>query len=843
MKRWLAIPTLAWRESRNSRKRLVLFMSAISIGVAALVAIDAYSGNLTRSVREQSRALLGGDLAVNARQTNRPSVDSVLDTLTRHGIGVGHVVSFASMAAVPNGATTKLVQVRAVSPGVPFYGTIETDPAGRYSALQDGQFILIDPSLLVALDAHVGDKIVLGYAQFTIIGTLKSVPGDVSVASSIGPRVYIPERYLAETRLLTFGSRADYQGLLKLPAGTNSATFAKALKSQLDSTKGRIRSVQDTERNLTNSIKSLDRFLGIVGLVALLLGGIGVASAIYAYVAEKNDTVATLRCVGATSSQVLGIYVLEAAALGVIGAMIGVALGTAAQFALPHVLGGFLPLDVTIRLEPRAMITGIVVGAWTAMMFALAPLLGVRRVSPLQAIRKNAGGASRARLWNDVPRMVAIAALAASVVAIAVQRADSVRNGVGMSAGIAAALIVLWLSAALISWLARKVIREQWPFVVRQGVANLYRPANQTRAVVLSLGFGAFLISTLYLVQTNLLRQLAVSGEASRANLVFFDVQEDQIAGLDSIVRASRSPVIQRVPIVPMKLFAINGTPVAASKTLPPWAARREYRSSYRDSLGASEKVTQGRWFEPAKWKNGVYEASMDENIAGELKLKIGDTLTWDVQGARVPVVLSSFRQVNWARFEPNFFVLFPTAALEHAPKSFVLLTEAKDAMVRARLQRAAVDRYPNASSLDLAQVQETIGKILAKVSLAIRFMALFSLATGALVLFSAVAASRRQRLREGVLLKTLGATRAQIGRIMLAEYAVLGAIGSATGMLLSIGGAWGAMHFIFEAPFSPAIVPTVALTLFMMALTITIGLLSSRDVFRETPMAALREA
>lgn len=844
--RWTSVPMLAWRESRNSRKRLILFMSAISIGVAALVAIDSYSNNLTRSVHEQSRSLLGGDLAVTSRQQYQRTVDSLVDTLARHGIGVGSITSFASMASVPRGSTTRLVQVRAVTPGVPFYGTVETTPSGMYASLQSGANILVDPSLLFTLRAKVGDTLTLGFAQFTIIGTLKNVPGDVGVATALGPRVYIPAAYLEQTRLLTFGSRADYQALLKLPPGTDPKTIVAGLRKHSDSTKTRVRTVEQTERNLTNDIRNLDRYLGLVGLVALLLGGIGVASAIFAYVAEKVDTVATLRCVGATSGQVLGIYLIEAAALGVIGAGIGVVLGAIVQFALPHVIGGFLPLDVTIRLEPLALLSGLGVGVWVSLMFALGPLLALRRVSPLQAIRRQVVTVALGRRWLDPARLLTSAALAASIVAIAVSRAGRLRDGLGMSAAIAVAILVLWLSAAGVSWLARRVLRDHWPFVVRQGVANLYRPANQTRAVILSLGFGAFLISTLYLVQTNLLSQLAVSSAASNANLVFFDVQDDQIAGLDSIVRSEHAPVVQQIPIVPMRIGSLGARATAelSKGRGMSWALRREYRSSYRDTLGASEKIIAGSWFKSGKkLPDGFFEVSIDDNVALELKLRLGDTVTWDVQGVRVPTIVTSLRQVNWARFEPNFFVIFPRAALEHAPKSFVLLTNATTPEQRGRLQRAAVDRYPNASSIDLSVVQETIARILNKVSLAIRFMALFSLATGAMVLFSAVAASRRQRVREGVLLKTLGATKAQIGRIMLAEYAVLGALGSATGMLLSVGGAWATMHFIFEAPFRPALVPIALLTLGMMMLTIIIGVLGSRDVFRETPMAALREA
>ena len=842
---WRAVLSLSWRESRNSRRRLLLFMSSISIGVAALVAIDSYSSNVTRSVREQARTLLGADLALSSRRAFPERVEALLDSLPARAIPVARLTSFASMAVVARTEGTRLVQVRAVTPEYPFYGTIETEPRGRWAALSRGRNALVDPSLLIALDARVGDSLVLGYARFAILGTLRSVPGEVGVASAFGARVYIPAQYLKETGLLGFGSRAEYEALLRLPESVTAQSLAERYRPVFDSARVRVRTVQSTEQELTEGVEQLNRFLGVVGLVALLLGGIGVASAIHAYVAEKVDTVAVLRCLGATSGQVLAIYVLEAAALGLLGAAAGVLLGIATQFALPPVLGDFIPVDVDLRLEPWAMVVGLSVGVWVATIFALWPLLALRRVSPLQALRRDADALARRPFWRDPARLTTGVALLGSVVWISVLRTGDMLEGLAMSAAIAGALAVLWVSAAALSGLARRMLRERWPFVVRQGVANLYRPSNQTRPVIIALGFGTFLISTLYLVHANLLQQLSLSSAAAKANLAFFDVQEDQVEGLDSLVRGTGMPVLQRVPIVPMRVAAIGGRSAAElARTRPSWALRREYRSSYRDSLVASERLLAGTPF-PSGRRDAAppFDISVERDVAAELGVGVGDEMTWDVQGVRIPTRVRSIREVNWARFEPNFFIIFDPDALEGAPKSFVLLTRASDAGLRGRVQRAVVDRYPNISSIDLSLIQQTIGKILDKVAVAIRFMAVFSAATGTLVLVSAVAASRRQRIREGVLLKTLGATRGQIGRIMLAEYAVLGALGSATGMVLSVAGAWALMRFVFESPFALAVTPLFVLAGATMLLTVLIGLMGGRDVFAATPLAALREA
>ena len=840
MSRWRFIASLAWRDARPARRRLLLFTSSISIGVAALVAIDSYSANVVRSVSEQSRSILGADLSLSSRQPFTATTRSLIDSLDRSGVGVDYATTFASMALVPRVEGTRLVQVHATGPNLPFYGRIDTDPAGRWATLQTGRNALVDASLLTELGARTGDTLALGESRFAIIGTLRNVPGDVGIAAALGPRVYIAQRYVAETGLLGFGSRAEYEALLQLPAGTDADRFEDDHRTTLRDEHVRARTVRDTERSLTRGVDQLHSFLGVVGLVALLLGGIGVASAIRAYVAEKTDAIAMLRCVGASSSQVLAIYLLQAAALGLAGAAVGAALGVAAQFALPQILGDFIPVDVRPALEPMAIAAGLALGVWVAAIFALIPLLAVRHVTPLQALRREAAPATRHGAARDPWRWAALLALATSIVAIAMWRTGDAQRGAVMSAGIGVVLLALWTSALLTSRLAKRVLRAHWPFVLRQGVANLYRPSNQTRAVVLALGFGSFLIGTLYLVQRNLLNHLSLADGSTQANLAFFDIQEDQARGLDSLVRASSHPVLQQVPIVPMRIAAINGRGTGEiSREHSSWALRREYRSSYRDSLIASERITAGSWRD--RDESGLPGVSFEQDVAEELGLALGDTVTWDVQGVQIPTVVTSFREVNWARFEPNFFVLFPPAVLADAPQTFVLLTRAADPARRSLLQRQVVEHYPNVSSIDLSLIQEAVGDILGKISIAIRFMALFSIATGALVLLSAVAASRRQRLREGVLLKTLGATRSQIGRIMLSEYAVLGLLGSIVGILLSFAGAWALMRFVFDAPFTPIALPLLVLAALMTALTLSIGLWSSRDVFAATAMGALR--
>ncbi len=837
---------LAWRESRTARRRLLLYMSSISLGVAALVAIDSFAANVQASIKDQSRNLLGGDINLRARQFFTPRVDSILDSLRTAGVPSAKVTSFASMATSQPSGNTRLAQIRAVGDGFPFYGEVLTEPAGAWARLQRERVAMVDPSILVGLDAQVGDTLSIGYAKFVIAATIVNIPGDPGIAATIGPRVFIASQYVGETGLLGLGSRAEYEAVVKLPEDVRPAMWVAPLRPRLEAANIRIRTVQENELDLTDAISQLARFLGVVGLIALLLGGIGVASGVNAFVQKKIDTVAVLRCLGASSGQVLFIYLVQAAAMGFLGAAVGVALGVAIQFGMPQVLGDFLPVDVSVTLVPGAIALGLGIGVWVAVVFALRPLLVLRRVSPLQAIRRDDAALAASRRKDSLTQLTNLA-LVASVLALAIDRAETVGQGLIFFTGVCVSIAALWASAWGLSRLTRRLVSPTWPYVFRQGVANLHRPAAQTQAVVLALGFGSFLVTTIILVQTNLLQAFDVTASASRGNLVFFDVQEDQREGLASLLNTSRQEIVSETPIVTMRFDGANGSTGpewAAARAIPVrhWALRREYRSTYRDSSVATEKVIEGTWFGDRTLTPGVHEVSLERDIAGELKLVIGDTTQWDVQGVKVRAVLTSIREVDWGRFEPNFFAVFSPAAIAAAPKQFVTIAAVEADTTVARLQRDAVRQFPNVSSIDLSLVRKTITGIVEKVTLTVRFLALFSLAMGIPVLFSAVAATRRDRLREGVLLKTLGATRGQIGRILFAEYALLGFLGALTGMVLAIGGAWGLVTFVFEGTFRLAPLPALGIAAAMMLLAVSIGLLTGRDVFRETPMAALRE-
>ena len=847
---------LASRESRSSWRRIGLYMSSITLGVAALVAINSFRRSLVESVEVESRALLGADLRLTSSRPFTEPIQAIIDSAAAR-YEVSTVTNMVSMAAAPRTQKVRMVQLRAVTGGFPFYGEVVTQPVGMWRRLDQSRTTVVDPALLVQLDARLGDTLYVGKAPFVIAGTIERLPSDFTFRSALGPRVAIGGNYLEETGLLQFGSLSQRQAYMRIADEKQLQRFVDQRHALFRRNLVDYDTAEEQSDSMAEALDALTRFLGLVGLAALLLGGVGVASAVHVFIREKRSTVAVLRCLGATQGTVFLAYLLQAAGLGLIGAAFGVLLGLGVQLLLPQVLGGVLPVAVRFRVDWVSIVTGLGVGVWVASLFALIPLLAIRGISPLQALRREY---EPARTRFDWLRTAAYVALAASILAISFWQTRYWQPTVAFAGGLTVALLLLWLTAWLLARATRRFFPKRARFTIRQGVGSLFRPHNQTVSVILALGFGVFVIATVYLVQNNLLGWLKIENSPNAPNLVAFDIQRDQVATVREIARA-RSPVVPQItPIVPARLSHHKGRPVsqvmldtivkvtgrdtAVTMRVEPWALRREYRHTYRDTLVASEELIEGKWFgDSPTARQSPIEVSVEQDLAESLNLKIGDHVTWDFQGVQIETKVTSLRRVDWARFATNFFVVFPTGVLEQAPQSYVALLRVTDAEQRAALQRDLVMRHSNITVIDVAQVQAAFEEIIGKVTLAIRFMAVFSTLAGLVVLVGAVATSRYQRMREVVLLKTIGATRRQVLAILITEYAALGILSGLTGLLLSGIASWLLTTFFFELEFS---LPFFALagTWAVVALAaVGIGLANSIDVLRRPPLAVLREA
>jgi putative ABC transport system permease protein len=709
----------------------------------------------------------------------------------------------------------------------------------------------VEETLLVQYGAKTGDVIRLGQLETRIVGSLLKVPGETVAFATIAPRVYIPMSDLEKTGLIREGSLASYRIAWKFPASTNVPALVKSLQPRLDENRLAANTVEKRKEDMGRSMENLYHYLNLVGFIALLLGAVGVASAIHVHIRQKLESVAVLRCLGCSVGQTFAIYLVQAAALGGLGAVVGTALGLVIQSIVPRVVADFVPFQIEFHTSWMAVAEAAGIGFAICIAFALLPLLSIRRVAPLAAIRAEyesvETSSSGRRRWDLLPLGV-LGLIAAGVVAFALTHTRKWQHGLGFAGGLGIAFLLLAGVAKGIAGAVRRWVRPGLPFVWRQGLTNLYRPQNRTVLLMLSLGLGTFMMLTAYLTRETLLGQIATARAENQANTVLFDIQPDQRDGVRSLLREQGLPWLEEAPIVTMRLNAVKGRTVEEMladqlRPVPRWALRREYRSTFADALRSGEKLTAGVWHGTNTKHGAIIPVSVEEGIAKELHVKLGDELIWDIQGVPMTTKVASLREVDWKRVQPNFFVVFPRGVLEDAPLFHVATTRVPTPEASAALQRAVVQRFPNVSAIDLALILQTVDSLMTKVSFVVRFMGLFVLVTGFIVLTGAILTGRYQRVRESILLRTLGATRSQIVRVLLAEYVSLGVLAATTGIVLALGAGWALARFVWQAPM---VVPLGALAFTVAsvtALTVGIGWLTSRGVSTHPPLEILREA
>lgn len=832
---------MAWRDSRRSRGRLMLYGSSIVLGVAALTAISSLGRQMDDAIRNQSKALLGADLEVTSRDA---FTDEQRNLLAGFGAEASREISFPSMVLFVEQDSTRLVQIRALEGAFPFYGELETEPANAVDELRAGNGALVEQSLMLLFDAEVGDEIKVGDAVLPIAGAVTRVPGEMVALGTVAPRVYVPMATLESGELLERGSLARYKMFLKFPPDADVERLVEEQRYEFRRLGLRYDTVAERQRELGRGLEHLLRFLNLVGFVALLLGGVGVASGVHVHVKEKLPTVATLRCLGAGVSRAFAVYFAQAVALGVLGSITGAVVGVLAQYLLQGVISDLVPLDLNVVLSPAAMLGGAAIGFLFCVLFAMLPLLPVRRISPLAAFRSGFSGPSQA--GRDPLLWLAGLAIVAGLAAFGVWQNRDWEDGLGYAAGIVAAFVVLTLAAWLIARLTRLLVPARLKFVWRQGFSNLHRPHNRTLLLMLSLGMGVFLVLSMYLVQTNLLSQITPAGLDDEGNAVLFDIQTDQKEGVVALLEEQGLPVLLDAPMISMRIRSINGSTVEeikadSTRRVRRWTLDREYRSTYRSELADTETLVAGTWHPRAEDLSEAIPVSVERDLAGDLGVGLGDEIVFDVQGLPVTTTVASLREVDWRRLSPNFFVVFPRGAIEAAPAIHALVTRVNSSAESARMQREVVKAYPNVSAVDLTLALQTAKSVLDKITFVVRFMALFTVGTGLLVLAGTIVSGRHQRVRESVLLRTLGASRRQVLVILAAEYFLLGVLAAATGIALAVGGGWALTQFVFDLTYTVPIAPLVLTVVAVTTVTVVAGLAGNRGILDRPPLAVLR--
>ncbi len=843
-KRSLNFPWLlkmAWRDSRRNRSRLLLFVSSIILGIAAMVAIYSLGDNMSHEINRQAASLLGADLEIRGNKELSPGLRKMADSIADRR---SEELGFTSMIWFPKNEGTRLVQVRALSGEFPYYGDLETLPATAGRSFRKGQGALVDQTVMLQFEAQVGDSVKIGNLSFEIAGTLMSAPGQTGLSASVAPVVYIPLQYLEQTGLSQKGSRISYKIYFKFDEAVNMEKLIENIEPRLDAEGLNYDTVETQKEDTTRSLRDLTQFLALISFIALLLGCIGVASAIHIYVREKINSVAILRCLGARGSQAFLIYLIQIVVIGFIGSLAGAALGTIIQQFLPFALKDFLPVAITTHLSWKAIGQGLLLGIVISFLFALLPLVSIRNVSPLNTLRLSLQSQS---LFKDPVKWLVYAAIMIFVFGFSYLQLNSLQQAIFFSLGVLIAFLILVTIAAALMWAVRRFFPYSWSYLWRQGLSNLFRPNNQTTILIVAIGLGTAFICILFSVQSILLNRVMLSASGNQSNTILFDIQPLQKDKVIALARRQGLPVGGTVAIVNMRLEQVNSIRVEhlekdSTIKMHQWIFDREYRVTFRDSLTSSETITDGKWKGEADKSSGTVFISVEERYARNNSIAIGDTMVFNVQGSVISTIVGSMRKVDWNRIQTNFLVVFPTGVLEEAPQFHVLLTRIPDKEASARFQQLMVQQFPNVSIIDLSLVLSIVDKILNKVGFVIRFMAGFSIFTGLVVLIASVLLSKYQRIQESVLLRTLGASRKQIYYITTLEYFFLGALAAATGIVLSLVVSWMLAKFIFETEFTPQWLALFIVFVSICLLTVFIGLINSRAVVRRPPLEILRE-
>ena len=828
---------MAWRETRASWRHFTYFFVCIALGVAALVGVGLFSANMDRAIQREARGLLAADVELRTTRPLTVEGEAILRGFEGRGVARMHVSELVAMAAAPGG--TQLIELKAVEPGYPFYGKLRAEPENAMAALFSGAQVLAEETLLIRLGLNVGDRLKIGQADFRIAGVVKKEPDRAAGAFSFGPRVLMSQKSLDVTQLVQPGSRVTHRHLFKLPETLTPRAVQGELAATFPDKTVRVSTYQESQPMLRRFLRQLTMYLGLVGLIALMVGGIGVASSVRAFLKEKLGTIAVLKAVGAESRTILAIYFTQTLMLGLVGSLAGAALGAALQIALPPLMKTWLTIDLEFQFVGLPFVRGVAMGLLTTALFALWPLLEVRHVRPNLIFRREvseepAGSLGRAA-W------IAGALLALALAGLALWQAGSWRAAGLFIGALVAALGLLQGAAWCMVWLARRLPRWK-PLIWRQGLANIHRPGSQAKTILVSVGVGVMVILTIHLMERNILWEIGENIPADAPSFFFIDIQPDQKDAFVRLMAARGHADMRLTPLVRSRLSALNGQPVRrehAEEREHDWYFTREYVLTFQQDLPKENVVTRGRWWDGAG-PPGHARVSVEEEAAHRLGLDLGSTVEFDIQGARIAGTVASIRKVEWGNMSTNFYFIFEPGALDGAPMTYVA-TARVDPREEVPLQRAVVAAFPNVSAINIRAVLDSVALVVDRISLVVRAMAGVSMLTGCVVLAGALATTRFRRIYEAMILKAVGATRGTVAGAFVVEYALLGAAAGVIGAGLAAALAWGVGRWLLDVKwlFQPAaLVWGVAAT---TAGTVVVGVLSTYRILGQKPLPVLR--
>ncbi|HSZ15923.1 MAG TPA: FtsX-like permease family protein, partial [Terracidiphilus sp.] len=747
-----------------------------------------------RTLTTEARSLMAGDLS--ARIFREPTLDEQKKVqAVAQSTGQGRttwVVETLSMASVPPDPVPLLVTLKAVDPAeYPYYGEAQLEPAMTLQQALEGDSAVVADEFLIRLNAHVGQTLRLGGRNFKIAAVLKQEPDRMSAGAGMGPRVMVSRAALERTGLLAQGSRASQRLLMKLAPTADAVAVRKQVESALPD--AQVMDFKEGNPALSQGLDNATAILSLICLVAMVLGAIGVAMAMHAHLEQRMDMLAILKAVGAQSSDLLRIFLLQTLGLGLAGGLLGVAAGVGVMAALPAVFGKLLPVNTVLGFPWRSVFAGLGTGLLTTLLFCLPPLLDVRAVRPVLVLRRlveQAPAGFRAWLGRWWARRLQLGLSVLVVVAlggIAWALSDSAKVGGWFALLFAIALVVLLILAAVALRTLRFAlnrVRLRLPSSLRHGLANLYRPGNQSAAVLASLGTGVMLILAVYLMQSSLLRDLRETASPKLPNVFLIDVTGDEVVGITDFFKhqAGVTQQIDLMPVIAGRFVSLNGKTL--DKLQDKHFPRRMLENaelSWSDTPPAGDKVTQGKWWSDA---NGSGFA-VGEGAAKRLELGVGSAVQLETGGRTLNLKVAAIYRADGEHPGARVSFVLPSGQLKDEPATWYGGAHVEMKQIPA-MERALFMAYPTVTVINIADVLSRIEAVVDQITFVVRFLAGFSIFAGLMILASSIASARFRRMREAVVLKTLGATRMRIVRTFSVEFSVLGLLAGSVGVVFA---------------------------------------------------------
>ena len=850
---WRTAWKIAWRDLHASWGKFVFVVIAVALGVGSLTGMRSFSMVFQRTLLEQARIIMAADLSARDFHPYTDAQIAALDRLRTRGVRHTLVTETVSMASTDANPDPLLVSLKVVDPEqYPYYGTVKLASGRSLRNVLKGNTAIVSEEFLLRMHSHIGDILHLGDSRFRIVDVVRSEPDRISSSFGIGPRVMITQAALPATGLVRPGSRASERMLFRLPenAGqTKKAIDIDELRRTVEAIlpEAQIADFREANPALVQGLHRATAMLTLVSLVTLVLSAIGVAMAMHAHMRQRLETIAIMKALGARSAQVMRIYLLQTLFLGFSGALFGIIAGSAVARAFPLLLERLISLPVKGHLAVGPVVVGLLVGVLTTLLFTLPPLLEIRGFRPLHILRRNVEQEQQSGLRRILPKdrlqIVAVAVILLGLAGIATTLTDSAIVGGWFAGGLFAVLAFLLLAAWGTLAVLRRLLRQgrfRFPPMIRQGLANLYRPGNQSAAVLTALGVGVMLMMTVYSVQRAIVRDLNDSDSSKSPNVFLVDMAPEELAGVTKLLASMPSVHggIETIPVVSARIVSISGVPADQLKIQHyPKRMLRSTSLTWADTLPLGEKVVAGHWWDS---RNAGAQFAVTESTAKLLHVKIGSRMTFAIGDRQIPATVVALYRSDGQHLYARSRFIFPSGVLANEPVVWYGAFHADPARV-GDVERALYAAFPTVTVINVADVMETIRKVVDQIAAIVRFLAGFTILAGGIILASSITATRFQRIREVAILKSLGALRRQIVSMLSIEFLLLGGIAGASGVIFALLLSDILLHKL-EVVFHPGWAANIAAVIATAVLSSIIGWLACLRILEQKPLEVLRE-